>query len=218
MGRRVLYVVDDIIIFINIITLDIRSNQQKTMIFRHIFTIILTIILTVTLAIVSGYSANAAAHVDGIHKAHSLLIASSVIGWISIALTIAAFVAMIVFGEEILISPWLRMLATSWIYFILLSLLVVGVLMANASSIIHKDKLYGANKNAYTLALNGSLVAIVLSSTLILTFLAVKAYTYYKGHHGDMRRPSHDTHNAMYSKSSFLSNIGKAGAMMDKYI
>lgn len=166
--------------------------------------------MTIVLAIASGYSANAAAHVKGIDKAHSILTASSIIGWVGIGISVVSFIAMLVFAEEILTIPWLRVATTIVIYFVLFATLLVGILLAYAANIIHGDDLYGSNKDPYTMALNGAVVAITMSGVLILSFLAVKAYTYYKGHHKN-------TQSNTYAPGSSMGYLSSRPSKTDRY-
>jgi len=159
-------------------------NHIRKMIFQHIFTLILAIALVVTLAIASGYATNAAAHVDKIKKAHNILTAASVIGWVSIAFAILGFIASVVFAEEFITMPWLRLGLTMGFYAILFATLLIGILLAYSSSIIHSDDNYGANKRPYSLALHGAIVSITLSGSLIVIFIGVKVYTAINNHSG----------------------------------
>ena len=153
------------------------------MIFRYLFTIILVIAISVVLAIAAGYAAHGASTIEGIDNVHNILIVCAVVGWITIALTILGFIALIVYPEVILLNEWLRMLYTSYVYMILFICLTVGILMTYSAVKIRKSDNYGSNKDVYTMATHGGVVAIVMSGGLIITFIGVKAYTYISGHH-----------------------------------
>jgi hypothetical protein len=55
------------------------------------------------------------------------------------------------------------------------------------------------------MALNGAVVAITMAGTLILSFLAVKAYTYYKGHHNNTQRNTYAPGSSMGISASYKS-------------
>lgn len=175
--------------------------------FQHIFSLILTFAVTIILAICSGYATHAAASLEDEKSAHSILTASSIIGWVTIALTIVTFISMIVFPEEILLNPMLRAGVTSLIYIVLFATLLVGILMAYAASVIHGSINYSDNKSEYTYATNGAIIGLVCSGSLLLLYGGIKGYEYYKGKHHETKQ-----NVGMKYTSGFGSDLYKAGS------
>ena len=160
----------------------------------HIVHIVLEIAMSIVLAVAAGYATHASIEItdkDTSEKsAYSILIASSVIGWVTIGVAVLSFIAMIVFPEEIMASSFLRKAIGSVMYLVCFATLLIGILMFYAGELIKRGADYGENKQAYTYAAQGGMIATVMSASVLLIYILFQAYEYYeRKEHGYVQAP-----------------------------
>ena len=185
----------------------------------HLTHIIFEIGLAIVLAVMSGYATHASLDLtddDSESKtAHKVLTASSIIGWVTVAVTVASVIAMIVFPEEIMASAWLRRIASGMMYVVLFATLIVGILMAYAATLIKKSKDYSHNKQEYTFASEGAIIGLVFSGALLFGFIAMQVYDYYKhGSHGRVGAQGMDASGLLHAGLS-MGGYSKGSSMLD---
>ena len=144
----------------------------------NIFNIFLLGVSFLAFVVSSGYITDSSRRIGNLpekktnkdlQSAHKYSIWASILGWISVALFLAAAVIIFIYSAEIYESGFADYLVTGLLFFTLSGAALIGVLSAITASDINKSKVEN-NDNSYRQAIIATIIAIFAFVGVLVAF------------------------------------------------